>query len=183
LPFPNLCRWVLPSLSLFAAGAGAQALPAASREPIDVGAAFSFGSPGYQDTPTYVEGLTLFATAGLRGRLAAQLDVHLDSLITPVDIGENTYLLGPRFSIFKEERANIYVKVQGGLGQFQYQSGSYAIPRSFTYGIFSGGAGIEYRVSRHVDVRAIELEFQDWPGFPGGSLHPVVASIGAAWRL
>lgn len=171
---------------LFAAApgmAGAQALPTASREPIEVGAAFSFGSPDFQQTTTYVEGITLYANAGLRGRLAAQIDVHLDSFITPIDIGENTFQIGPRFSVLHEDRANVYVKAIGGLGTFAYQAGSYAVPQTYTYGVFSLGAGVEYRVSRRIDVRAIDLEFQNWEGFPGGTLHPVVASMGLAWRL
>ncbi len=163
--------------------AAAQALPTASREPIEVGAAFSFGSPGYQQTVTYVQGVTVYANAGLRGRLAAQIDVHLDSLITPIDIGEDTYQIGPRFNLLHEDRVNVYAKALGGLGRFSYQAGTYPFPRTDTYGVFSFGAGIEYRLSRSIDIRAIDLEFQSWPGFPGGSLHPVVASMGLAWRL
>lgn len=173
--------------ALFVAGstslATAQAIPTASREPIEVGAAFSFGSPGYQNTPTYVEGLTLFANAGLRGRFGVQIDAHIDSLITPIDIGEDTYEIGPRFAVVHQDRVNIYVKAVGGLGKFAYQPGTYANPHTDTYGVFSGGGGIEYRLSGRFDVRAIDLEIQSWPGFPGGSLHPVVASMGLAWRL
>jgi hypothetical protein len=171
------------ALVLPASLARAQALPTASREPIEVGAAFSFGTPDYQQTTTYVQGVTVFANAGLRGRLGAQLDVHLDSLITPIDIGEDTYQIGPRFTVLHEDRVNIYAKAIGGIGRFAYQRGSYANPQTFTYGVFSVGGGIEYRVSRRIDVRAIDLEFQSWPGFPGGTLHPVVASMGVAWRL
>src|ERR1700712_4068781 len=170
-------------LVLPASLAGAQALPAASREPIEVGAAFSFGSPDFEQTTTYVEGVTVFANAGIKGRLGAQIDVHLDGLITPIDIGQDTYQIGPRFSLLHEDRVNIYAKVIGGIGRFSYQAGTYPNPSSATYGVFSFGAGIEYRVSRRFDVRAMDLEFQTWPGFPGGSLHPVVASMGLAWRL
>lgn len=164
-------------------GLAAQALPAASREPIEFGAAFSFGSPDYAQTTTYVEGLTLYGNAGIRGRLGAQIDVHLDSLLTPIDIGENTYQIGPRFNVLQEDRAKVYLKAIGGIGRFAYQAGSYANPQTYTYGVFSFGAGIEYRVSNRINVRAADLEYQSWPGFPGGTLHPVVVSMGLAWRL
>ena len=170
---------VLSSCSL----ARAQALPAATREPIEAGAAFSFGSPDYQNTPTYVEGFTIFTDAGLSKRLAAELDLHYDSLITPLDIGENTYLIGPRYSVIREDRANIYVKALGGLGRFAYQSGIYSNPHADTYGVVAFGAGIEFRASQHLNIRAIDLEYQVWPGFPSSALEPVVASTGLAYRF
>lgn len=174
---------VLILLLAASAVAKAQALPTASRQPIEAGVAFSFGSPAFQDTPTYVEGFTVFGNLGLTGRLGAQVDLHLDSYLTPIDIGENTFLIGPRFSVLREDRANVYVKGMGGLGRFAYQANTYLNPHSDTYGVFAFGGGVEYRLSRSIDLRAIDLEFQTWPGFPSGSIHPVVASIGFAWRL
>jgi hypothetical protein len=161
----------------------AQALPAASREPVEVGAAFSFGSPSYNDTPTYVEGLTVFGDLGFTRRIAAEFDLHFDSLLTPEDIGEDSYLIGPRFSVLREDRANVYLKALGGIGRFSYQSGSYANPHTDTYGVVAFGAGIEFRVSRRFNVRAIDLEYQVWPGFAPGTLHPVVASTGIAYSF
>lgn len=171
------------ALLVTSALARGQALPTASREPIEIGAAFSFGSPGYQETPTYVEGVTIFANAPIFRRLGAEIDVHLDSIITPIDVGENTYLIGPRFSIVHENQVTIYAKAVGGLGSIAYQSGLYSHPHSDSYGVFAAGAGIEFRLTPKLNVRAIDLEFQDWPNFPGGALHPVVASIGIGWRL
>ena len=180
-------RFPLCLFPLFALGwcgiAGAQALPAASREPLEVGAAFSFGSPGYQDTTTYVEGFTLFADAPIKRRLSAEVDWHYDSVITPIDVGEDTFLVGPRFSVIKEDRANIYVKVMGGVGHFDYQKGIYANPHVESYGVLAFGAGIEYRISRYLNLRAVDLEFQKWPGFQPSGITPVVASTGLAYRF
>ncbi len=191
----SLCSGLLSLLFVFtlSAAAWAQALPAASREPLQVGVAFSFASPDYPPSnpspntlfsPTpYVEGFTAFADAGISRRLAAELDLHYNSLITPRDIGEDAYLLGPRYSVALEDRANLYVKVLGGLGRFSYQSGTYANPHTDTYGVVAFGGGIEFRATERFLVRALDLEYQIWPGFPPKAINPIVTSIGAAYRF
>lgn len=163
--------------------AHAQALPAATREPVKVGASFSFGSPDYRDTTTYVEGLTIFADVGFARRAAAEIDLHYDSLITPIDIGEDTFLIGPRYSVIRDDEANVYVKVLGGLGRFAYQPGTYSNPHTDTYGVAAFGGGIELHALLHFDIRAIDLEYQVWPGFASHALKPVVASTGLAYRF
>jgi hypothetical protein len=158
--------------------ANAQALPTATRSPIQVGAAFSFGSPDFGTA--YTRGVTAFGTVGFSRRFAVEADAHFDNLVTPQGVGENTFVVGPRYSIALEGRANVYVKLLGGVGQFKYNLPVF-IPSSQTYGVLAGGGGIEYRLSTHINVRAIDLELQTWPGHPPRGLTPFVASMGIAY--
>ena len=158
----------------------AQAIPAASRNPVQAGVAFSFASSDYGDA--YIKGFSIFGDYALSRRLSLEADIHQTSLATPDGIGENSYLIGPRYSVALEDRANIYVKALGGLGRFTYESGQqYSTTRSSTYGIGAIGAGIEFRASTHINVRAIDLEYQFWPGFQPRGLSPVVVSMGVAY--
>ena len=47
--------------------------------------------------------------------------MHYVSVITPSDIGENSYLIGPRFVLFHRKRFNVYAKGLFGRGTFVYQ--------------------------------------------------------------
>jgi hypothetical protein len=158
--------------------AKAQALPAASRAPIQVGVAWSFASSDYGYD--YIKGVTAFGDVGLSKRFSLEADVHYTSLSTPDGVGEDTYLVGPRYSIALEDRANVYVKALGGVGLFVFESPTFA-SRSSTYGVAAFGGGIEYRATPRINIRAIDIEYQAWPGFPPNGLSPFVTTIGFAY--
>jgi hypothetical protein len=184
-----LKRHHLVGLFVFAFGlsiaCNAQAIPAAKRlASIQVGAGFSFAIPDYG--ATYIKGLTVYGDADLWHRLGVEADMHYISLLTPTDIGEDTYLIGPRFTLVRQGRLNAYVKALGGVGRFEYQSGTYAHPHTDTFGAFSVGGGLEYRASPHINIRAIDIEAQRWPGYgtPGFAAHgltPFVTTFGVAY--
>ncbi|HZY71791.1 MAG TPA: outer membrane beta-barrel protein [Edaphobacter sp.] len=165
----------------------AQAVPMASRTgQIQVGAGFSFAKPDY--STTYIKGFTLYGSADFWRRLGVEADMHYISILTPKDIGENTFLIGPKFSVIREGRLNAYVKALGGVGRFVYQPGYNKDPHTDTFGVYSLGGGIEYRASQHLNIRAIDIEAQRWPnygtpGFPAHGLSPFVTTFGAAYTF
>jgi hypothetical protein len=159
--------------------AAAQALPTASRAPIQVGIAGSFVSTDYAFD--YSKGITVYGDLGFTKRFSLEADVHQTSLSTPSGVGEDSYLVGPRYSLIMEDRANVYVKALGGIGRFVYEPKAFSNPHSNSYGAFAFGAGIEYQLSRRFNVRAIDIEYQTWPGYPPRGLTPFVTTIGIAY--
>jgi hypothetical protein len=166
----------------------AQAIPAATRGlgQIQVGAGFSFAVPDY--SATYIKGLTVYGDVDLWRRLGVEADMHYISILTPTDIGEDTYLVGPRFSVIRQGRVNAYVKALGGVGRFQYQSGTYPHPHTDTFGAYALGGGIDIHASRHLNIRAVDIEAQRWPGYgtPGFAAHglsPFVTTFGVAYAF
>ncbi|WP_348266355.1 hypothetical protein P8936_10125 [Edaphobacter paludis] len=151
-----------------------------------VGAGFTFAIPDYG--PTYIKGYTIYADADLWRRFGFEADVHQVNVLTPTDIGEDTYLIGPRFSVIRQDRFTAYVKALGGLGRFEYQTGYYRHPHTDTFGVFSVGGGIDFRASQHINIRAIDIEAQKWPsygtpGFPAHGLSPFVTTFGVAYAF
>ncbi len=165
----------------------AQAVPMASRiGSLQVGAGFSFAIPDYGGT--YIKGYTIYADADLWHRLGVEADVHQINVFTATDIGEDTYLIGPRFSVIRQGRMNAYVKALGGIGRFEYQTGTYQPSHTDTYGVFSVGGGIDFRASQHINIRAVDIEAQKWPsygtpGFPAHGLSPFVTTFGVAYAF
>jgi hypothetical protein len=165
----------------------AQAVPMATRLASgQVGAGFSFAIPDYG--PTYIKGYTIYADFDLWRRIGIEGDVHRVNVLTPTDIGQDTYLIGPRFSLIRQRRVNVYAKVLGGLGSFEYQKGYYQHPHTDSFGVLSVGGGIDFRASRHINVRAIDIEAQKWPsygtpGHPAHGLSPFVTTFGVAYSF
>ena len=158
--------------------AGAQALPVATRAPLEGGVAFSFASPDYNQT--YAKGISAYGGYGLTRRLYALAEFNDDNLLTPGKLGETSALAGIRYSVSLEDRANIYAKVLGGAGWIDFKSPDF-VPHTDTSGVFAFGAGINFQVSGHWSVRCIDLEQQMWPGYPPHGLSPVVASMGITY--
>lgn len=178
-----LCLSAVLGLSMQAHG---QALPSAAR-PVEVqaGVGFSFARPDfvspYNPGFPYIKGFTVYADATYHHRFGFEAEVHDDSILTPADIGENTYMIGPKVSVIHQDRMNLYAKGLGGLGAFEYQKNTYPNPHTDTYGIFAVGGGIEFRASRHINVRAIDIEQQWWRGFAPRGIAPFVATLGVAY--
>ena len=157
----------------------AQAVYAANRAQVQIGLGVTLASPDYGER--YIQGVSLFGDLGLPRRFSLEGDIHYVSLLTPTDIGENTFLVGPRYTVLHQDRFNAYVKAMGGIGRFVYQLGYFQQPHTDTFTALSFGAGMEYRAGRHINVRAIDIEAQKWPNYSPHTLSPFVVTFGIAY--
>ena len=111
--------------------------------------------------------------------IGLEVAAHFGGLNTPDDIGENSYLVGPRLS-YRRHRFNVYAKILVGratiTNQLLNQSSSYNVLGAY-------GGGLEYRATRKFNVRAIDLELQKWPDFEPHTLSPVVISVGVSYII
>ncbi len=178
----DLLRIALVASSLAAPAAlHGQASPTASRLIRgQVGVGFTLSSP---DTPNAsIKGGSIYGTLDFGRHLGIDGEIHDMDLFTPKDIGESSYLLGLRYHI-AIQRFRPYAKVLGGLGRFQYQSGTYGPETtSRSYKALAIGVGTDYMLNRRVSLRG-DLEFQHWFDFYPNGLAPVVGTIGVAYRF
>ena len=95
------------------------------------------------------------------------------------DLRQSTYLVGPRIST--HTRAfRPYAKFLVGRGTmtfpFRYARGSYFVA--------APGAGLDVRLGQsRVLVRVVDVEYQFWPDFTFGPMHPWGISTGLSVRL
>lgn len=159
----------------------AQATPTASRTgSLQVGGGFTYARP---DFSVPIKGLTIYGDYDFLRHFGIEGDVHLINLITPADISEDTYLVGPRYR-FHYHRFTPYAKALFGVGRFGYQYPSqWGRAATYTYGVYSLGGGVDFRATRHVNIRPFDIEFQKWPGFPQNGLSPIVMTFGAAYTF
>lgn len=127
----------------------------------------------------HVYGGSVFLDANLSRRVGLEAEVRRLSVHTDEDVRESTYLIGPRIST---NRRNFrpYVKVLAGRGQFtfpyHYAQGSYLV--------IAPGAGLDWRLPRtRISIRVLDFEYQMWPQFSYGAIHPYGISSGISVRV
>jgi hypothetical protein len=161
----------------------AQAAPTATRRStLQLGAGYSYASPDYGQRK--IQGYTIYGTFDFTKHWGIEGDIHRISVITPTDIGEDSYLLGPRY-VFPVGRFRPYAKGLLGFSRFKtdYDPLSNRPNYANTYKIYSLGGGLDYTLTRHLNIRAVDFEYQKWPGFRTNGLTPYVVTFGAAYSF
>jgi hypothetical protein len=157
----------------------AQSTPTASRTAdLQIGAGFSNANTDY--VPNRVNGPTIYVDFdfyrhfGIEGSFRFLKD-------SPSNIYEKTYQIGGRYSHPIRYRFVPYGKFLYGRGVFNFTSYG-TTTANLAYNMFTGGAGLDYRVRPYLNIRA-DYEYQNWLGFPPHGLTPSVITIGAAYRF
>jgi hypothetical protein len=91
---------------------------------------------------------------------------------------QTTLLAGPRWA-FRAKGLVPYVKVLVGGGRFDFP---YGYGRG-DYFVVTPGAGVDLRVGEKIRVRLVDFEYQEWPGFSFGSIHPYGVSAGISFQF
>ena len=110
--------------------------------------------------------------------LGVEVEAHLGSIITPDDIGENSYFIGPRLS-YRKKNAAFYAKLVVGRASITNQETN----SSKSYNSYAYGGGLDYKVSRHFNVRVVDFELQKWPDFEPNTLSPLAISVGLMYII
>ena len=127
----------------------------------------------------YVGGESIFIDTHLYRRVGAEFEARQLNFHTEEDVKQTTYMVGPKLSL-RARNVRPYGKFLVGRGElqfpFHYAQGSYFA--------MAPGGGLDYRIPEsRVSLRLVDFEYQIWPGFTFGSLHPYGVSIGASYRI
>jgi opacity protein-like surface antigen len=158
--------------------ARAQSLPTASRAAdLQVGGGFVIARSAYNFTPIHLYGASIYADLAIRPHWGAEFDFHHTKASEDSTIYERTYELGPRVFLTRGALTP-YAKVLYGRGVYNFRNNT----ANVAYNMYTFGGGADFAVTRSINVRG-DYEYQNWMGFPLGTLHPSVATIGVAWHF
>lgn len=174
----RMLRAILLAATLIAShSAHAQALPTATGPGtyVIVGGTLSSFESDYGKQA--ITGSSIYVDSNLYWRSGIETEAR--RIVYP-NFGErqSTLLAGPRWS-FRAKGLVPYVKLLAGGGRFDF-------PYGFGHGdyfVVAPGAGLDLRVGEKVRVRLIDFEYQEWPGFSFGSLHPYGISAGISFQV
>jgi opacity protein-like surface antigen len=162
-----------------------QAEPTATRSgSLQVGGTFQEADSDY--APERFLGFGFYSTFNFRYHLGFESEFHqIDGSNTSQGVYERSYEIGPRY-VLHYGRFQPYAKVAYGRGVFNFPSvGGGSSPKlraNLAYNIAAAGAGVDYRVTRSVTLRAA-FEYQAWMGFPPHGLTPKLVELGAAYHF
>jgi opacity protein-like surface antigen len=158
--------------------ARAQSMPTASRlGDLQIGGGFVFARSGFNYTPIHLLGFGAYTTFAIRPHWGGEFDFHNVKASNDSTIYERTYEVGPRVFLTRGPLSP-YAKVMYGRGVYNF---SHNIA-NVAYNIYTFGGGADYHLTRSINLRA-DYEFQNWAGFPLGTLHPSVGTIGVAYHF
>ncbi|MDP9049319.1 MAG: porin family protein [Acidobacteriota bacterium] len=159
--------------------AHSQALPTAvSHGALQAGIGWSYAKPDYGTHA--IQGVSGFGDFDFTPHIGVEAEFHYISFITPTDLGENSFLVGPRF-VLPRGRYNIYGKALIGIGDIQIQLvNDNPQGGAGKYSAYAVGAGVDVRATRHVFARA-DFEYQRWSYLHG--LTPTVLTVGVGYRF
>ncbi len=169
------------SLLVFASSLRAQAVYTATRGiRIQAGAGGLYLRNDYTDQPNY--GVTAWGDVDFlrlyRFQAGVEGEVHFGGIISPSDIGENTYMVGPRLN-YRRNKLNVYGKIMVGRGTISNQ----LFNTSSSFNVFAYGGGAEYKITRKINLRPVDVELQKWPDFEPHTLSPLAVSFGVSYII
>jgi len=183
------------ALSAFCGTLHSQAPPTESKvADFQIGGGFSGIRPDYTHTNFY--GPTIYSTFDFHHHIGVEVDIHLGDYNAPSNLSEKTYEVGVRYNLsprFAGQKFNFYPKFLYGRGVFDnvFNAPSSSQQDNIAYNIYTIGGGIEYRFSRHINLRLGDFESQHWLTFPyagtntplNHGLTPYVVTVGAAYHF
>jgi hypothetical protein len=173
--------WLFVAAALFALIpayiAFAQALPAGTGPGayVIVGGTFSEFQADYGSRT--ISGASIYVDSNLDWRYGIETEAR--RMAYP-NFGErqSTLLAGPRWS-FRPKAFVPYAKLLVGGGRFDFPYGF----GTGNYFVVAPGVGVDLRLGERVRLRLADFEYQVWPGFTFGSIHPYGVSAGISYQI
>ena len=173
-----LTLWVIVTILLAVRSIPAQSIPTATRAgDLQIGGGFSFARSAYNFTPLHLIGGTFYTTFAWKHHWGGEFDFHHVKGTADSTVYERTYEIGPRFFLVRGPLSP-YAKAMYGRGVYNFSQNR----ANLAYNIYTLGGGLDFAVRRSIDIRA-DYEYQNWAGFPLGTLHPSLITLGLAYHF
>ena len=158
--------------------AHSQVVPAAERGGLIFWAGASGSGYNLQYGERKILGVSGFIDAETRGRLGAEGEARWLIFHRTTDVKAETYMGGPTCH-FDLGRFQPYGKALVGVGDFSFP---YGYGRG-SYLVLAPGGGLDIRISRRVQIRAADFEYQVWPQFTFNTMSSYGVSSGIRIRF
>ncbi len=122
------------------------------------------------------KGLVFWGDYDFRAFIGLEGEYRLGGLMAPGGIGENSYLVGPRL-LYRRRKFTGYGKLTVGRGTITNQD----LNQSSSFNVYAYGGGLEYKVTRKLNLRAVDIELQKWPDFKPTAISPLSLAVGLSY--
>ena len=125
-----------------------------------------------------IVGITAFVDADTKRRFGIEAEGRWLEYHQTANVHAETYSIGGRYH-FDVGRFAPYGKGLIGFGDFNF-------PYNYAYGrytVVTAGGGLDFHWTRRVTVRAVDVEYQDWPNFTFGNMNSLGVNAGLRVRI
>ena len=125
-----------------------------------------------------IAGITAFVDADTKRRFGIEAEGRWLEFHQTANVHAETYSAGARYH-FDVGRFAPYAKGLVGFGDFNF-------PYNYAYGrylVVTAGGGLDFRWTPRITVRAVDLEYQDWPNFTFGNMNSLGVNAGLRVRI
>jgi hypothetical protein len=143
-----------------------------------------FGIP--QSSSTYLYGIGTYVDVKFNPWIQIEAEGRWLRFNQVDGIYEDNYLIGPRLPIYKLRfrRATPYAKVLIGYGKLNFENNN----GWGRYTALAYGGGLDIKMSKRINVRLPDFEYQQWPNWSEGTpktynLLPYGISVGVSYRV
>ena len=174
----SIARLLVAALLALATAARSQARPTATGPgtSVRIGSGASLYDIVYGQRS--LAGTVAWADANPTWRLGVEGEARWLRLHDDAGTRQSTYLLGPRLTL-RPGRIEPYLKFLAGAGLMQF-------PFNYGHGgyfVAAAGAGVDLHLGRRFQLRALDAEYQAWPQFSFGAIHPYGISSGISYTI
>jgi opacity protein-like surface antigen len=157
----------------------AQVVPSAIRPPfsLTVGGTTSVFDPNYIQNK--LVGAGVYVDLNLFHGIGVEAEGRWQRFHETLQISQDNYLIGPRVQVKHFWKVRPYVKALGGFSNMNFEEGI----GSGRFTTLAFGGGVDVNLTHRWSVRAVDVEYQYWPSFLGGTLSPYGASAGISYRV
>jgi len=156
----------------------AQAVPSAYQD----GPGFFAGVSGSLNYLQYGErrmgGYSAYVDVDFKRHMSIEAAYSRVKWLQRADVQTTSYLFGPRYRFYRG-KWQIYGKTLLGRGEFDFP---YAYAKG-SYLVVAPGAGLDYRLTRSLHLRPVDIEYAYWPQFTFGALSTLNVTSGIRIRL
>jgi len=182
-----LPKWIpaaaLLLIAIFACagGAAAQEIPTEVRPGAFIAAGATFSDYQIDYGQNKLSGPSVFVDVHLTTHYGVEGEARWLVLNQAQNVHATTWLVGPRATFDPSVLHGVtpYVKLLVGDAHFNFPY-NYATGEYF---VLAPGAGVDLPIGHRLTIRLIDVEYQSWPQFTFGGLHPYGASIGLSYRI
>jgi hypothetical protein len=164
--------WVSPHF------ARAQVQPAGDRGGLILSAGVMGSGYYLQYGQQKIVGISAFVDADTKRRFGIEAEGRWLEYHQTANVHAETYSIGGRYH-FDVGRFSPYAKGLVGFGDFNFPY-NYA---SGQYLVVTAGGGLDFHWKRRLTIRAIDVEYQDWPNFTFGNMNALGVNAGLRVRI
>jgi hypothetical protein len=140
---------------------------------------YYYPAAGASSQPLY--GVGTYVDVRVRRWMQFEAEARWQRFNAYTGITQDNYLVGPRLPLYRIWKATVYGKALGGIANMNFGDAFGGAKRN--YADIAMGGGVDLKLTKHLSLRAADVEYQYWPSWNRSTLSPYGVSVGVGYKF